>query len=810
MKSLELESNFAKSMKEQCFHCGQDIELEEVKFDEKKFCCAGCKTVYEILNTTGLENFYEMNSDAGIRPDSRANHHFDFLDTPEIFDKVVDFSEDGVTLVNFHIPVIHCTSCVWLLESLNTVNENIIYSHVSFSKKNVQISFRQDKIKLSEVARLLTQLGYKPAVSLHSLDKKEISESRMLMYKLTIAGFCFANIMILAFPEYTLPFTNASPEVWLDGNKWFFRGGMFLLSLPVMFFSATDYFKSAWQGLKNRYINIDLPIAIGFWVLFLRSTYDIVFDLSPGFFDTIAGLAFFMLIGKWFQQRTYKTLAFDRDYKSFYPIAVLRINQGVEEPTLLSELKVGDRILIRNEEIIPADAVLMKGEGMIDNSFVTGESRLIEKKMGDKIFAGGKQSGQAIELEVIKEVNQSYLTQLWNKEAFSKEDSTLNKLTNSISQYFVMIILAIAVISAVFWYFYDSTQILQVVTAILIITCPCALALSSPFILGNTMRVFGEKGLYIKSTATIESMAKVENLVFDKTGTITENQSAQVNYIGEELSEEELAAIKSVMKNSNHPLSRIIYDSLHKVQWVEISNYQEIVGKGQSAKVGSKEIKIGSKRFVGKEEDSDVNKTRVYISIDSIVKGKFEISNQYRKGLKEMVSHLGGYSLAILSGDNDSEKENLSQIFPDSTQFYFNQNPEQKLEYIEKEQAKYRKVLMLGDGLNDAGAIQQSDVGMVLTEDVNNFSPSCDAIIKADSFLSFPVFLRFSKISIRLIWAAFTLSFLYNIIGLSFAVTGNLEPVIAAILMPISSISVVIFATLSVRLSALLLKWNLE
>ena len=796
-------------MKEACFHCGQEINSEEVKFDEKRFCCLGCKTVYEILNTTGLESFYEMNADAGVRPDTKANHHFDFLDTPEIFEKIVDFSEDGVTLVSFHIPVIHCTSCVWLLESLNTVNPNIIYSHVTFSKKEVQISFRHEEIKLSEVARLLTQLGYKPAVSLQSLDKKESKQSRALLYKLGIAGFCFSNIMLLAFPEYSLPFLSQSPEAWLDANKDFFRWGMFLLSLPVMFYSATDYFKSAWQGLKNKFINIDVPIAIGFWVLFLRSTYDIIFDISPGFFDTIAGLAFFMLIGKWFQQRTYKSLAFDRDYKSFYPIAVLKINNGVEEPTMLSELKKGDRILIRNEEIVPADSILIKGDGMIDNSFVTGEARLIEKKTGDKVFAGGKQSGQAIELEIIKEVDQSYLTQLWNHDAFSKDDSMLNKLTNSISQYFVIIILLIAFFSGVFWYFYDKTQVLQVVTAILIITCPCALAISSPFILGNVMRIFGEKGLYVKSTTSIENMAKIDKIVFDKTGTITENQKTKVKYNGTALTEEELIMVRSVLKNSNHPLSRILYGYIEVDETVAISNYKEVTGKGQQAEVNGKEIKVGSAVFVGLEKTSEINQTQVYIAIDGEIKGKYEFTNQYRKGLKQVVDQLKEYKLSILSGDNDSEKENLSKIFPEGTQFLFDQSPEMKLEFIKKQQENH-KVLMFGDGLNDAGAIQQSDVGLVLTEDVNNFSPSCDAIVKSDSFSVFPVFLKFSKISIRLIWTAFIISFLYNVIGLSFAISGNLEPVVAAILMPISSISIVIFATVSTRLASAMMKWNLE
>src|SRR5690606_17848245 len=424
-------------MAESCFHCGQNIETEDIYFDRKHFCCVGCKTVYEILNQNGLENFYAMNRDAGVRPDDKANRHFDFLDTPEIFEKVVDFSEDGVTVVQFHIPVIHCTSCVWLLESLHDIHPEIIYSTVNFSKKDVQISYRNENLKLSEVAKLLTQLGYKPSVNLQSFDKTESQKDRSLLLKIGVAGFCFGNIMLLAFPEYTLPFSNSSPEAWLEGNKEFFRWGMFLLSLPIMFFAATDYFKSAWLGIRNRYINIDLPIAIGFWVLFLRSTYDIVFDISPGFFDCIAGLAFFMLIGKWFQQQSYKSLAFDRDYKSFYPIAVIKISEGMEAPTLVSDLKIGDRIVIRNEEIIPADAILMKGEAMIDNSFVTGESRLISKIPGDKIFAGGKQSGTALELEIIKEVDQSYLTQLWNNEAFRKSESGLNRLTNTISRYFV-------------------------------------------------------------------------------------------------------------------------------------------------------------------------------------------------------------------------------------------------------------------------------------------------------------------------------------------------------------------------------------
>ena len=797
-------------MAENCFHCRQRIEEERIEFDQKEFCCQGCKTVYEVLNINNLSEYYNINQDAGVRPDARGNHQFDFLNTQEIFDKVVDFSDDGVTVVTFEVPVIHCTSCIWLLESLETINPAIISSHVNFTKKTVQITFRHEEIKLGDVARLMTNLGYKPSVSLKSIEKTKKSKAdRSLVSKLVIAGFAFGNIMLLSFPEY-VEFFGEVKEQWLEENKGYFRWAMFVLSLPVFFYSSTDYFKSAWQGLKNKYINLDVPIALGIIVIFFKSIYDIVLDLSPGYFDTLAALLFLMLTGKWFQQQTIKSLAFDRDYKSFYPVAVAKINDGVEQPILLSELKKGDRILVRNEEIIPADAILIKGEAMIDNSFVTGESRLIPKKSGDKIFAGGKQSGHAIELEIISEVNQSYLTQLWNNDAFSKQESELNALTNHISQFFTIIILGITLISAIAWWYIDSSLILKVVTSILIIACPCALGLSSPFILGNIMRIFGNKKFYIKNTATIENFAKVTDIVFDKTGTITESDDANISYEGKDLSTELQVLVRSLLRNSNHPLSRTLHRKLNVNDQSFVEDYQEIVGKGQQAKVEGKFIQVGSRSFVGADGSTSLNQTEVYISIDGEVFGKYVYKNRYRQGLNELINQLSNYKLHILSGDNDSEKEYLQTIFPENAQLMFNQSPADKLEYIKKLETEGKKVLMLGDGLNDAGALKQSTVGVSISDDMNSFSPSCDGILDARMFKLIPDFLHLSKHSMKLIKIAFIISFAYNIIGLAFSVTGHLEPVVAAILMPVSSVSVLLFATASTRLADYFHKWNLE
>lgn len=796
-------------MGENCFHCGQLVEEEIIIFDQKEFCCQGCKTVYEILNTNDLKDFYELNRNAGVRPDEKSVHQFDFLNTAEIFNKVVDFSDDGITVVTLFVPVMHCTSCVWLLESLETINPAIMASHVNFTQKSVQVTFRHEELKLGDLARLMTNLGYKPSINLKSIDKKQSKVDRSLVSKLVVAGFCFGNIMLLSFPEYVEVFGSVK-EQWLEDNKGYFRWTMFALSLPVFFYSSTDYFQSAWQGIKNKYINIDVPIALGIFVIFFKSTYDIIFDLSPGYFDTLAMLLFLMLTGKWFQQQTIQSLAFDRDYKSFYPIAVARLEEGVEMPILLSELKKGDRILIRNEELIPADAILMKGEAMIDNSFVTGESRLIPKKAGDKIFAGGKQSGNAIELEIISEVNQSYLTQLWNNDAFKKEESELNALTNHISHYFTIAILIIAALSAIFWAYYDSSKVLEVVTAILIIACPCALGLSSPFILGNMMRVFGNKRFYVKNTSTIENLAKITDVVFDKTGTITESDDAQIAYEGHPLTNQDQLLIRSVLHNSNHPLSRALYKKIKTEKIEKVNDYQEIVGKGQQGVVNGQLVKVGSRSFVEAEGKSSINQTEVYISIDGIVFGKYVYNNRYRKGLDEMLKELGNYQLHILSGDNDSEKSFLTTIFPDGASLQFNQSPSDKLSYVKSLEDQNRKVLMLGDGLNDAGALKQSTVGVSISEDMNSFSPSCDGILDARNFKAIPLFLKLSTRSMRLVKIAFAISFLYNIVGLSFAVSGYLQPVVAAILMPISSISVLLFATISTRWMDYRTKWNLE
>lgn len=794
----------------ECYHCGEDCNDGSLKSDEKIFCCTGCKTVYEILQENNLCNYYTLENTPGISLKILSEKRYEYLDDPSVVKQLTDFYEANLAFVSFDIPQIHCSSCIWLLENLYQLNNSILNSSVDFLKKRVSIKFIPAKITLKQIVMLLASLGYEPRIHLDSAAKKKDEHpNKSLYYKIGIAAFCFGNIMLLSFPEY----------LSLDFNDIFYKklfGCLnFILSLPVFFYSASGYYSSAIKGLRKKVINIDVPISLGILTLFIRSSYEILAQSGAGYFDSLTGLVFFLLIGKLFQSKTYEALNFERDYKAYFPLSVILKTKEGEHSIPISKLKVGDRILIRSNEIIPADSILFGGFANIDYSFVTGESKHVQKVPGEVIYAGGRQSGGLIELEVIKEVSQSYLTQLWNSNAFNKKgESNFTHFSNAVSKYFTIIVLLIAFISAIAWIPSGAHTALSVFTAVLIIACPCALALSTPFTLGNTVRIFGRNRFYLKNIKTVEDIARANAIVFDKTGTITKTENSDIKFLGQALTDSELDVVKSLVKNSTHPISRQIHDSIQAKDNYTVNQFEEKPGRGIRGVIDGRKIKLGTLGFVNlngndkrfndhSSAQKDKFDTRVYLSIDDKISGVFELSNSYREGIKGVISELSKeYDLSLLSGDNDGERNNLLQFFSEESKLYFKQSPEDKLKFIESLQGNGKKVIMLGDGLNDAGALKQSDAGIAVTESISSFSPASDAILDASLLSELPLFIKFSKTSVKIIYLSFVISFFYNVIGLSFAVQALLTPIIAAILMPLSSISVVAFATLSTNLLA--------
>lgn len=785
-----------------CFHCGETCRDEHILFDQKDFCCAGCKMVYEILNTNDLCAYYQIEKNAGISLKGKKLDQYAFLDDEEVTERLIDFSNGEISKITFHLPQIHCASCIWLLENLWKLNEGIQYSKVNFLKKEIYLTYRHDQTSLRKIVELLASIGYTPAINLQSLDEtgKKVVD-RSFYYKLGVAGFAFGNIMLMSFPEY----------LGLERDQGSFFQQLFgylniLLSIPVLTYSGRDYFISAWGSLRYKELNLDVPIAFGMIALFARSVYEILSHTGAGYLDSFAGLIFFLLIGKWFQQRTYHHLSFERDYKSYFPIAATVRREGTTQTVSLDKLALGDLVILKHGELIPADCILVKGRARVDYSFVTGESEPVEKKKGEKLFAGGRQMGEAIEVNLIKKVSQSYLTQLWNDDAFqSAQKSSTSKLADLIGRRFTFVVLTVAFGTLIYWLPQNASVAFQAFTAVLIIACPCAVALSIPFTLGNAIRVLAKNNLYLKNTQVIEDLKDVTAVVFDKTGTLTNALQSRIVQKGAILTARQRQMFRSLAGQSNHPLSRQLHDFLKDgSEDLPVAGFFENTGAGVEGKVEGVFLRLGSAAFLNQKTAGE---TEVFLEMDGTVSGSFVFQNEYRNGIEKNLFYFQkNYKTFLLSGDNDREKENLSRFFENADSMHFNQSPQDKLDFIKELQRKGEKVLMFGDGLNDAGALQKSDVGIVLTENTNNFTPASDGILSAARFQQIPSMIEFSKSSVRLVHWAYLLAFCYNLVGLSYAVTGTLSPVVAAILMPASSVTIVLFG---VGMSNLLARKNL-
>lgn len=745
--------------------------------------------VYQLLNQTGLCNYYELNNTPGINQKVIARKDkFAFLEDEKIEQQLISFKNEKQTHITFYLPQMHCSSCLYLLENLYKINPAVVSSTVNFTRKEAAVIFNHKGISLREVAELLTAIGYEPYISLNDLKNSKPRVKKSMIYQLGVAGFCFANIMLMSFPEY---FGLESAEKNLQGV---FRIMNFILALPVFFYSAQPFYESGWKALKHKFLNIDAPIALAIIVTFSRSAYEVISGTGAGYFDSMSGIVFFMLAGRVLQDKTYQQLSFERDFTSYFPVAVTVLKDSIEKPTQLPDVKPGDTILIHNGELIPADGILTMGKALIDYSFVTGESVPVDKEMGEIVYAGGRQTGGNIELLVIKEVTQSYLTSLWNKDELkNKEDDKDRSFVHLLSRYFTYFVFAISISAAVYWSFNDSSKVWNAFTAVMIVACPCALLLSNTFTNGNILRILGRNNFYLRHAQAIEDIANADHIVFDKTGTLTSTREQEVIYTGIRLGKKEKAVVAALASHSNHPLSRALAQHFKAEYHIPVQAFRETAGKGIEGFINDELVALGSEEFITKKQLINQDGTKVFLSIEDKVYGHFSIRNHYRKSLPSLIKKLSaGNKLSVISGDNPAEKNNLQHLLGERATMLFNQQPADKLHFIQQCQRRGDTVMMIGDGLNDAGALKQSNIGIAIAEDCNNFTPASDAIMEAAQLPRLYRFIQLCRANKQIVIASFIMSIVYNIIGIFFAVQGVLSPLIAAILMPASSISILL------------------
>lgn len=803
--------NQNKSTISTCFHCGVKTRNAIIQ-DGHQFCCNGCKNVYQLLNKNNLCKYYDLNNQPGNSVQGNTENYakFNFLEDEQLLQPLLSFDGPELRKLAFYLPQIHCSSCLYLLENLHKINPNISVAQLNFTKKELSVSYLKSTISAKEIAVLLSTLGYEPYFSLSDVSNSETKQTiigNKRLYRLGVAGFAFSNIMLMSFPEYF----DWGKDV--DGLGIYFQWFSFILSIPVFFYSAQEFYSIAWGGIKKKYLTIDLPIVLALIITFSRSIYEIITQSGPGYFDSLSGIVFFMLLGRYLQDKTYENLSFSRDYSSYFPLSAHVWNLGKEQEVAINEIKINDEIIIHNQEIIVCDGILASGLAVIDYSFVTGESAPVTIREGEWLYAGGRQLGSSIRLIAQKTVAQGYLVSLWNQSAKENEASKIeipiqtdeNNYIHVASQWFTIGLFLIAIVAAIYWFYYDPSQILHVVTSILIVACPCALLLSVTFTNGHVLSALARHGLYVRNATSLERWRNADVVIFDKTGTLTDTTHPDIHYSGKELSDDQLDVIAAVTRESIHPVARAISKYLDRAQ-VPLESVENVNGQGVCATSGKDTIRIGNRSFVGLSETYSVGESglrdssnsavgsEIWIRINHEILGFFTIKSRYRQNLELMMKTVGKRAnVSVLSGDNSSEESQLLQLIPYKTPVKFEVKPHEKKDYIAQLQLIGKKVMMVGDGLNDVAAMQQANFSIAVTENVGFFTPGSDAIILGSSLSKLHRLWALVVRAKRIIWWSFAISLMYNVVGLSFAVSGSLNPLIAAILMPVSSISIVIF-----------------
>ena len=783
---------------ELCRHCGDPCDLDAIRTKGGPFCCRGCETVFNLLRTNGMEAFYACEVVPGTSQKAAATldrDRFALLDDPAVASRLITF-DDGVSArATLSVPTVHCASCVWLLEQLWRFDDGVTRSEVDLLRRSIRVEYRPDATTLRRIAERVASLGYEPLVSPEDTAPQPPAMRRRLHLQIGIAGFAFGNIMLFSIPRYV----NGAP---LDGGfQRLFDVLNVLFAIPVLLFSAQDYFRTAWHVLRGRSMSLEVPVALGLAVLFLRSVVDIATAHSEGFLDSFAGLVFFLLLGRLFQQKVFDRIAFDRTFRSFLPLSV-RVERGDGLELLpLERLQPGDCIQIRRNEVVPADATLLDRAGSIDYAFITGEQRPVPVHSGGLVRAGGRAADRALRLRIVRDVSHSHLASLWNNPVFAKPKSPwLTDIAARFGAWFTVGAIALAVAGAIAWW-PDATAAASVATAVLIIACPCALTLAAPITLGTTMGQLGQRGLYLKHPAVALDLSRIDFIVFDKTGTLTGGSERTVDEASP-LSQRAWSFVRTLASHSLHPVSRAIasISTLNSTPQhiVTMTNVVELPGEGISAVINGVDVAIGGADFAGRPDDKlDIDNARTFVRAGN-ERGWVRLSPAIRPGAEAAARALSRlYDVFLLSGDHDAERARWTGVFGENMRF--RQTPEDKLAFVKDARAGGRHVLMIGDGLNDSGALAAADVGLSVSDETACIVPACDAVISGTRLEDLPAFIEYAARSRMVVFICFAVSVIYNVLGLSFALRGELTPLTSAILMPVSSLTIVALSSGAMR-----------
>ena len=782
--------------KVKCTHCHLDFNEEVmIKDEEHFFCCTGCQGVFHLLSDSGLDGFYEK---LGTNKLSAPAHSFEdssSFDTPSFYEQFVRKNDDGFEEISLIIEGIHCSACVWLNEKALNRLEGVVEVSINYANNKAKVIWADHIVKLSAIINMIRSIGYNAYPYDPSIQEEKANKERKDFYlRIAVAFFGAMNIMWIAIAQYAGYFSGMDREM-----KTILNVGEWILATPVLFYSGWVFFKGAYFGIKNKIVNMDILVATGALLTYIYSIYITLLQEGEAYFDSVAMIITFVLLGKFLEVLSKKSAADTLDVIGRHvPNEVNVFREENLERISVHEVRVGDVIEIRPGEKAALDGEVIQGEGYFDEASLSGESYPIFKKEHDKIISGTICVDTLFRYRVLKDFSHSTLSNLVSMlENAMRKKPRIEMLANKISGHFSTAILFLAVLTFLAWWFWPHTfdRSFMVGISVIVIACPCALALATPVATLIGLGLGGKRGILFKEAAQLETMAKAEILILDKTGTLTEGKPDVIN--AEVFEGFDPSLLLALSESSLHPISKAVASYVKKehegLETYTLRSSKQVPARGIAAVYDGKKVLGGNAEFMkdnGIEVNVESDFSLFFFAVDDRLMAYYELRDKPREGVPELLvmckeNHI---RVVMLTGDHQASAQSLADELG-IQEYYSDLSPKDKADFVQKYSDKVS--VMVGDGVNDILALAHANIGIAMGSGSDISIEVSDVVLLNDSIKSLKEAFLISKRTFKLVKQNLAISLVYNAITIPLAMAGYIIPLIAAASMSFSSLLVV-------------------
>jgi len=786
-----------------CAHCGLEVPAGLIEPGaDRQFCCTGCRTAFAILHEHGLGQYYAFGEkrDSPVRPTGKRYEEFDHEAFQSLYVKPL---KGGLCTVELYLEGVHCSSCVWLVERVPLLLTGVVRAELDIRRARAHVEWDPTAVRLSEIAQQLDVLGYPPhpfrGVAAEDMRRKE---DRAMLTRIGIAGALAGNIMLLALAQYSGWFSGMEAEY-----ERYFRVISLLLTIPSLFGPGWLFFQGALASVRTRRLHIDLPIAIALLAGFARGAVNTIRGSGPIYFDAVATLVFLLLSGRFLQNRGQRAAADAAELLgSLAPDAahVVDDDGANEREVPVEALLPGMVMAVRAGETFAADGDITEGRSAVDCSLLTGESRPESVDVGARVYAGTVNLTGPLRVKITQAGEMSRLGALLRRmEESARRRAPVVQLANRIAGWFVAVVLVVAVVTYVVWLRRDPAHALDNAIALLVVTCPCALGLATPLAITVGIGRAARNGILIKGGDAIEALNHPGLMLLDKTGTVTEGRVRLVRWEGADSVKPLVAALE---RETTHPIAIAVQQAWPVIEVLEATDVAQTVGGGIEGTVAGHRVVAGAPTFVaariGAEEHApdvrieafaEEGLTPVWIAVDGALVARAGFGDPLRDDARDSIDRLRalGWRVALLSGDHPAVVRSAAQrLGVDLADAIGGASPEEKLRRVEEARTR-GTVVMVGDGVNDAAAIAAATVGVGVHGGAEASMSAADVYLSRPGLGPLVELVEGAHRTMLVIRNNLIFSVAYNILGATLALMGVLDPLIAAVLMPMSSLSVV-------------------